>query len=283
MQPPLDLTCDYASNTINIHTPRPRFGWQLASDRRGQSQSVYQVLVASSSEHLLAGHGDKWDSGKVASNSSGNAPYTGSDLSSDENCWWQVRAWDQHGRPSAYSQHPSFTMGLLNASDWAGGWIGAHTVIASPLLRKTFDLDRPIKRARLHISGHGWYELYLNGRRVGDHVLDPATSDYTQRVLYVTYDVPAQLQQGANAVGAVLGNGWYSEPGWKHRYGDSPRLRMQLNVEFSAGSATAALRRRWPVAGRKTGAAWACNGGWWGDPGLGAPVPPAAGAQRAPC
>ena len=236
---PTDLTCEYATNPINIDTPRPRFGWLLDSDHRNQSQSAYQILVANSREILLAGRGDKWDSGKVESESSVNVPYGGSDLSSDENCWWQVRAWDQDDRPSAYSQPCEFTMGLLNESDWTGDWIGAHADIASPLARSTFDLDQPVKRARLHISGLGWYELYLNGQRVGDHVLDPATSDYTQRVLYVTYDVTAQLQQGANVVGAVLGNGWYSEPGWKHRYGDSPRLRMQLNVEFSDGSATA--------------------------------------------
>ena len=239
MQPPRNLTCEYASNPINIDTPQPRFGWLLESDRRNQSQSAYQILVGGSREILLTGRGDKWDSGKVESDSSANVPYRGADLYSNENCWWQVRVWDQDGRPSDYSQPAAFTMELLEESDWAGQWIGAHADIASPLLRRTFELDQPVRHARLHISGLGWYELYLNGRRVGDHVLDPATSDYTQRVLYVTYDVTAQLEQGANAVGVMLGNGWYCEPGWKHAYGDSPRLRMQLNVELSDGSTIA--------------------------------------------
>ena len=235
---PTDLTTEYAPNPISIDTQSPRFGWLLESDRRGQSQSAYQVLVASSAENLQAGRADKWDSGKVTSDRSVNVPYAGGTLSSDENCCWQVRVWDQDDRGGAYSEPAAFSMGILHESDWTGHWIGASTDVASPLLRDEFDLVSPVSRARLHISGLGWYELYLNGRRVGDHVLDPATSDYTQRVLYVTYDVTELLQAGANAVGVMLGNGWYCEPGWEHRYGDSPRLRLQLNVEFADGSTT---------------------------------------------
>ena len=235
---PTNLTCEYAPNPISIDTQEPRFGWLLQSDRRSQSQSAYQILVASSAENLLSGRADKWDSGKVISDRSVNVPYAGNTLSSDETCYWQLRVWDQDDRASAYSEPAAFTMGLLHESDWTGPWIGAPTDDPSPLLRKAFDLASPVSRARLHISGLGWYELYLNGRRVGDHVLDPATSDYAQRVLYVTYDVTDLLQTGANAVGVMLGNGWYCEPGWKHRYGDSPRLRLQLNVDFADGSTT---------------------------------------------
>ena len=235
---PTDLTTEYAPNPTNIDTPQPRFGWRLQSDRRSQSQSAYQILVASSAENLQANRADKWDSGKVASDRSVNVPYAGDTLSSDETCYWQVRAWDQDDRPSAYSEPAAFSMGLLHESDWTGNWIGAPTDVASPLLRNEFDLAKQVGRARLHISGLGWYELYLNGQRVGDHVLDPATSEYTERVLYVTYDVTDLLQAGTNAVGAMLGNGWFCEPGWEHRYGDSPRLRLQLNVEFADGSTT---------------------------------------------
>ncbi len=238
MLTPTELTTEYAPNPLNIDTHQPRFGWLLHSDRRAQSQSAYQIRVATSPERLHSGSADKWDSGKVSSDRSVNVPYAGDSLSSDETCYWQVRVWDQDDRASAYSEPASFTMGLLNENDWTGSWIGAQTDVASPLLRSEFDLDKPVSRARLHISGLGWYELYLNGQRVGDHVLDPATSEYTERVLYVTYDVTQLLQSGANAVGAMLGNGWYCEPGWEHRYGDSPRLRLQLNVDFADGSTT---------------------------------------------
>ena len=122
---PIHLTTEYASDPINIDTIQPRFGWLLESDRRNQSQSAYQILVASSAENLHAGRGDKWDSGKVTSDRSVNVAYTGDSLSSDETCYWQVRVWDQDDHPSAYSQPAAFTMGLLDESNWTGHWIGA--------------------------------------------------------------------------------------------------------------------------------------------------------------
>ena len=115
---PTELTCEYAPNPISIDTLQPRFGWLLESDRRNQSQSAYQILVASSAENLHAGRGDKWDSGKLNSDRSVNVAYAGGSLSSDESCWWQVRVWDQDDRASAYSEPAAFTMGLLNESDW---------------------------------------------------------------------------------------------------------------------------------------------------------------------
>jgi len=244
MKAPLELRCEYAVNPLGVDVAQPRLTWLLESDRRGQMQSAYQVLVASSEEKLNAGVGDKWDSGKVTSNRSVNGAYEGCPLASGEKCWWQVRVWDADGKPSTYSEPATFEMGLLNSSNWEGRWIGADKGIPSPLLRREFELVRQIKQARLYISGLGWYDLYLNGRRVGDHVLDPATTDYHKRILYATYNVTDLLAKGPNAVGVVLGNGWYCEPGmdeWEYgnwQYGDSPRLRMQMNVEFVDGSAT---------------------------------------------
>ena len=129
---PTELTCEYAPNPINIDTLQPRFGWLLESDRRNQSQSAYQILVASSAENLHAGRGDKWDSGKVNSDRSVNVAYAGGSLSSDESCWWQVRVWDQDDRASAYSGPAAFTMGLLNENDWTGHWIGAIPMSRHP-------------------------------------------------------------------------------------------------------------------------------------------------------
>jgi alpha-L-rhamnosidase len=107
----------------------------------------------------------------------------------------------------------------------------------SPLLRKEFEVSKKVRRARLYISGLGWYELYINGKKVSDHVLDPVTSDYRKRVYYVTYDVTDILDKGTNAVGIMLGNGWFSEPGHL-KYGDSPRLLLQMNIEYADGSGT---------------------------------------------
>ena len=247
---PMELKCEYATDPLGIDVTQPRFSWLLESRQRGQMQSAYQILVASSEEKLQANIGDKWDSGKMASDQSVNVPYGGGTLGSGETCWWKVRVWDEDAQPSSWSDVASFEMGLLSESDWVGEWIGADVSISAPLLRKEFDIEGQVKRARAYISGLGWYELYLNGKRVGDHVLDPATTDYTKRVLYVTYDVTGLLREGPNAVGVMLGNGWYSEPGWEHQYGDSPQLLMQMNVEFTDGSTlTLATDGTWKVSG----------------------------------
>lgn len=108
---------------------------------------------------------------------------------------------------------------------------------AAPLLRREFEIAKDIERARAYISGLGWYELYINGRKVGDHVLDPATTDYHKRTLYVTYDVTDRLHTGTNALGVILGNGWYCEPG-RLKYGDSPKLLMQVHIVFTDGTST---------------------------------------------
>ncbi len=128
---------------------------------------------------------------------------------------------------------------LNNSVDGANGKVvGTLTIPPSPLLRKEFSVSKKIERARVYISGIGWNELYINGKKVGDHVLDPATTDYDKYILYETYDVSDMLTVGANAIGVMLGNGWYSEPPpyCNRRYGDSPRLLMQMNIEFFDGS-----------------------------------------------
>jgi alpha-L-rhamnosidase len=462
-----ELQCEYAKNPLGIDTLQPRFSWILESNRRGQMQSAYHILVASSAEKLERGIGDKWDSGKVASEKSVNVPYQGKSLASEEECYWKVRVWDKDGKASAWSEPAAFEMGLIKESDWQGQWIGmseadsalnyipgrfgqalnlngksetvkiehypelkpakeitisawikpnddfsdrwqeiyrkeddnarcllafgktgektglwfglgidgayteycgplaielvkdgrwhlvaviydgsakrfyfdgreiamesvsgsidtkgsspayigssggnyeffsggiddiriysralsadeikgladgnivesalvgywkldgdlkngvrgqdgkavngSSSVAASPLLRREFEVSKKVRRARVYISGLGWYELYINGKKVGDHVLDPATTDYHKRVLYATYDVTDMVKTGQNAVGVMLGNGWFSEPGML-RYGDSPRLLVQMNIEFTDGTSNSI----------KTDQTWKTSGG----------------------
>jgi len=254
---PAGLTCEYSTNPLGVDTARPRFGWVLKSNERGQMQSAYQILVAGSAEKLRANVADKWDSGKVDSDRSVNTDYRGKALASGERCCWKVRVWDKQGRPSVWSEPANFEMGLLKQSDWKGQWIGigpghltyvagkltqavqldgkGETPAASPLLRNEFTVAKDIRRARVYVSGVGFSELYLNGRKVGDHVLDPAATDYDKRVLYVTHDVTDRLKDGRNALGVMLGNGWYCEPG-RMRYGDSPRVLLQMQIEHVDGS-----------------------------------------------
>ncbi len=265
MLTPVELKCEYAGNPLGIHVPQPRFSWLLEADRRGQMQSAYQILVSASERAMASGQGDKWDSGKVGSERSVNVAYAGENLSSGETCCWKVRAWDADDRPGPWSESATFSMGLLEAGDWMGKWIAAPEEISAPLLRKEFTLHEKVRTAKVYISGLGYYELHINGERVGGHVLDPATTYYNNdqlvelgaRVLYVTYEVRDRLQTGANAFGVMLGNGWYSAeadipPAPMHRepYGERPRLLLQMNMELVDGTqAYVASDETWKVAG----------------------------------
>ncbi len=227
-----EMYCEYSVNPLGVDTDRPRFGWVLESDRRDQRQTAYRILVSDD-------HGELYDSGKVISDQSVNVPYNGKKLSSGEKCYWKVRCWDKDGTMGPWSDTAAFEMGLLKESDWTGSWIGADLSVSAPLLRKEIEIPKKIKKARVYISGLGCYELYINGKRVGDHVLDPASTDYDNRILYVTYDVTELLKEGTNAIGVMLGNGFFCQPAEPnltdavHNYGNSPRLLMQMNIVLS--------------------------------------------------
>jgi alpha-L-rhamnosidase len=222
------LRCEYAKNPLGVDAPHPRLSWVLASGERGQRQSAYQILVASTQSKADAGQGDLWDSGKVASSQSTQVPYQGNALRSRQQCFWKVRSWDRQGRASAYSETARWEMGLLSKSDWQAEWIGYTAGWSGRALyfRKDFELEKPIRQARAYVAGLGYYELHLNGRRVGDHVLDPSFTDYAKRVEYVTYDVTEFLARGGNAVGVIAGNGWYG----------APKVLVQLEVTYADGS-----------------------------------------------
>jgi alpha-L-rhamnosidase len=238
------LKCEYLVNPLGIDTSSPRLSWILESDQREQKQSANQILV-SSDEKLLAGDkADLWDSGKVASDESLHIAYKGSPLNSTERCYWKVRVWDKNGNPSAYSKPALWEMGLLRTRDWHGKWIARTEEKAyqpAPLLRKSFVVSRKIKRARAYICGLGYYELRLNGNKVGDHELDPGYTRYDRRHLYVTHDITKQVRLGQNAIGVILGTGWFNEHIKAVWYFDrapwrqSPRLLLEMRIEYEDG------------------------------------------------
>lgn len=109
---------------------------------------------------------------------------------------------------------------------------------ANPLLRRGFHVDGEVARARVYATALGVYQLSVNGRRVGDHELAPGWTDYDKRVQYQTYDVTSQLRQGDNAIGAMIGDGWYSGTiAWfgTDRYGSRPHLSAQLLIDYADG------------------------------------------------
>ncbi len=251
-----NLRCEYLDNPLGIDAVHPRLSWVIEergqrSEVRGQRQTAYQVLVASTPELLAEDRGDLWDSGKVSSDQSIQVEYAGTSLDSERQCHWKVRAWvagdDQIAKATAWSKPAHWSMGLLSAAAWGGAkWIGddAPQNIPSPLLRKTFAVDRPVKRAMVYVTAHGAYELYLNGKRVGDHILAPGFTDYRKRVQYQTFDVTKEINGvGENVIGGLLGDGWFNAPlfTWPARPAngsDARTLLLKLAIEHADGSLT---------------------------------------------
>lgn len=424
-----DLRCEYLVDPLGIDVVEPRLSWTVQSSQRGQRQTAYRILVASSRELIDKKTGDLWDSGLVASDRTIQVAYAGKPLRSQMQCFWTVRVWDKDDKPSSWSEAASWSMGLLDPEDWKAQWIGfdasrkpepaadkvdlaraswiwypegdaaasvpvghrlfrkefavpqgrqvesascavtadnwfklyvngrpvrdgsnfkealivdvkdsliagrnvlaidaanqgdapnpagvlallslrysdgSSTVIVSDgswrtapsgptdwmtpdfddagwehariaavygagpwgeinlksaqlflppvqLLRKRFVLDKPIRRATVYASALGDYQLYLNGRSIGDAYFTPGWTDYRIRVYYNTFDVTDQLREGFNAMGAMLADGWYSGYiGWYHNrdhYGTHPRFGAQLVVEYADGtSKTVATDGSW--------------------------------------
>lgn len=227
------LKCEYLTNPLGIDVTTPRLSWVLESTERGQKQTAYQIMVASSLENLKAKKADLWDTGKVISDQSIQVVYAGRELSSRMECWWQVRIWDKDDKSSTWSKPAHWSMGLLQASDWKAEWIGAEwegePAPPLPWLRKTLVLKNKPEYASAYIAPLGYYELYVNGKKVDDHVLSPTVSDYSKRSFYVTHDVTEYLTEGMNSIALWLGRGWYAmgNPGVVH---NSPLVKAVIHV-----------------------------------------------------
>jgi alpha-L-rhamnosidase len=234
-----NLRVEYLQHPLGIDMPHPRFSWILKGDRRGIQQEGYQIVVASNTKKLNSDQAGIWNSGQVSSGKSTNIAYDGKSLKSDQTYYWKVRVQGKNGRWSNWSKTASFHTGLMKQSDWQGEWIGAaDTTISAPQLRKEFDIHKKVKSAHVFISGLGYYELYLNGQKVGNHELDPGTTDFNKRALYVTYNVKKYLNSGDNAIGVWLGNGYFrmkSNQQFKD-YGNRPQLMFQMNITYTDGT-----------------------------------------------
>jgi alpha-L-rhamnosidase len=244
------LRCEYRIDPLGIDVTEPRLSWEMHDVRRGAKQTAYQILVASTPEKLAADQGDLWDSGKVESNQTASIEYRGESLKSRTRCHWKVRIWDHEGKASAWSRPALWTMGLLTPEEFQGKWIGREpagekqepksALQGCPLLRHEFTVDQPLRRATLYASALGVYRMHLNGKSVGNDYFTPDWTDYHKRVYYNTYDVTELVWQGPNALGGILGPGWYAgHVGWWPEgriYGPDPRLWAQLEIELADGS-----------------------------------------------
>ncbi|MFO1492268.1 MAG: family 78 glycoside hydrolase catalytic domain [Kiritimatiellia bacterium] len=399
-----DLRCEYQSAPIAVDVAKPRLSWVLESEARGEKQSAYHILVASSEALLREGRGDLWDSGKVGSSAQNQIAYAGKPLAANAECFWKVQVWDRAGAASGWSATARWSMGLLKPEDWKAAWIGLNPEAIAPVdqcpwvwfpegnpaenapegkcyFRKRitlpagsrvraatlyatadntmtvhinaykagtanrweelhrFDLasllrpgdnvigieaenpipspaglvgrlvvtldqgpeisvpvdatwkcsnraqegwiapnfddrawvaarelgafgmapwgrpaapqaglrccaansrSKPLRRAVVHVCGLGHHDLFLNGRKVGDHFLDPAWTVFEKTLFYSSHDITAQLKQGGNAFGVMLGKGFYNTAGDRRVHGvnaDRPlKLILQAHLFYEDGS-----------------------------------------------
>jgi alpha-L-rhamnosidase len=238
---PDSLRCEYTVDPLGVDVEHPRLYWTVKSDVRGDRQTAYQILVASSADLLTQDQGDLRNSGKVASDETAHVAYSGKPLKSSQQAFWKVRVWDAKGRPSAWSKPATWTMGVLRRSDWHAKWIVAPWESEALLLRREFDVKPGLRRAIAHVCGLGQFEMSINGSKVGENLLSPGWSKYNRTDLYETHDITPLVHEGANAVGLALGNGMYHTER-RNRFskfqGSFGPLRAcgQIELEYEDGS-----------------------------------------------
>lgn len=252
----MQLTCEHLVNPLGIDAIHPRFSWRLEDQRKGAVQQAYQILLGQDSLALLKETKDSWDSGKQFS-SAMLVPYNGAQLKPQTKYYWKVKIWDKDG-VSTRSEIASFETGMMGMDLWKGKWISDNKDIharETPYFRREFKASKQIKSARAYIATAGLYELSINGQRVGDHRLDPMYTRFDRRTLYVVTDVTQQLQKGENAIGVVLGNGWYNhqpmavwnfdKAPWRAR----PTFCLELKIVYTDGTTeTIVSDKQWKTA-----------------------------------
>lgn len=262
---PVNLKCEQQENPLGIEEQNPRLSWELNASQRNVLQTAYRILVSDNPEKLRKNQGDIWDSKKISSSASIQVTYKGKPLEAAKIYYWKIMFWDNHHSSSAWSAAQQWQMGLRAKADWKNAsWIAFQVMPDSsrilpedlgkrdktggtindvlPFLRKEISIGKTIKQATLFIAGLGHFELHVNGKKVGDHFLDPGWTNYNKEALYVPFDITAVLNEGANAIGVMLGNGFYYIPKQKKRYKKLlvqygyPKMICRLFINYNDGT-----------------------------------------------
>jgi alpha-L-rhamnosidase len=253
---PENLRCENIMNPLGINVGNPLLSWTLKSDQRNQVQSAYEIIVDDHFKNAKQHKGAIWSSGKITSSENVNVMYTGKPLAPRKRYFWRVRVYDANGQPSQWSSVAWFETAMLKDTDWQATWISdgsappardedAYNSDPMPLFRKEFKASKKIEAARLYISGMGYYEAYLNGKKVGNNMLDPGWTTYKKQVLYVVHDITGQVRQGNNVVGVMLGNGWWNPLPFKlfgrwdirdYQQTGRPCVKAEVHVRYSDGT-----------------------------------------------
>ena len=236
------LRVENLEKPMGIDTDKPRFSWNILSDKQNVKQTAYQIIVTTDK-------GEVWNSGRVDSDQQLWVPYGGEKLKSATQCSWKVKVWTTAGE-TAWSEEECFGIGLLKESHWTGRWIGLerlmpgeerglHSRLAARYVRKEFELTKPVKRAIAYVAGIGLHELHVNGVTYNREVLVPMPTDYRKTVLYNTYAITEALKE-KNAIGLVLGNGrlfpMRQNKPYKAPVFGLPKCRINILIEFTDGT-----------------------------------------------
>lgn len=231
---------NYLENPIGVGTAPPRFSWYMQSERIGAAQTAYQVQAATDADFQSL----TWDSDWVDGNACVQVEYAGPPIQSMTRYFWRVRIKDEQDAVSAWSE-TAFWETTIGKGDWQAQWVEPEGEVdpeafkPAPYLRKEFDVEKAVVKARLYITSHGCHEAYLNGKRVGDQVFTPGNTSAIYRVQVQTYDVTGLVSDGENCMGVILGDGWYrgqiNANSSRNSHGTKLALLSQLIIEYADG------------------------------------------------
>jgi len=200
---PNELRCENLLAPLGIDNVHPGLSWVMQSEKRGQRQTAYQVLVASSPAILAEDRGDVWDSGKVVSDQQIGVVVPAA-LNPTTTYHWKVKVWDREGHASSWSPGASFGTSYFDLAQWPAAWLNVPC-FAVHYARREFEIGAgkvPVS-ARVYVASVGGgcnsYELRINGQRVGDDLYAPGPCEPT-KAMCSTFDVASLLKEGGNAV-----------------------------------------------------------------------------------
>jgi hypothetical protein len=258
------LRCNNLENPLGV-VRDPVLSWIIASGTKGAEQTAYQIILDKDEANLKSENDCYWNSGKISSPQSAWINYSGKVLDPATSYFWKVRLWDKNDNPSEWSQPASFITGLFEKADWSNAkWIGYEEIPDSlllvpgvhgngnglgevvkkrtviPYFRKEFPLDKKVSQALVFVSGLGHYELYVNGEKIGDRFFSPGWSNYQKTCFYNTFDITGNLIRGQNAIGLIVGNGFYNINRERYRklviaFG-APKMVLKMIVRYTDGS-----------------------------------------------
>jgi alpha-L-rhamnosidase len=240
------LKADYKTNPIGIDNPVPRLSWIIQSDQMNTMQESYEIRAALDPDDLKRGRRLVWETGKVGSSQSIHVSYAGPPPASFQRIYWQVRIQDNHGKQSPWSEIAYWEMGFMKDTGWEAKWISPgweedpSKSMPSPYLRTEFMVKKKVQQARLYITSQGLYQVHINGRRIGDAEFTPGWTSYDTRLQYQTFDVTENLISAQNAIGIVLGDGWFrGNLGWvdnRNHWGSRLSALAELRITYADGS-----------------------------------------------